>query len=82
MIHRKFRNSITIAAMTATTKAIAPLSNTAEERTMGSRRINAKKKIKRRAHSANRKAHEKAGGDKATEVARIAGRPARPMAGR
>jgi hypothetical protein len=49
---------------------------------MGSRRINAKKKIKRRAHSANRKALEKAGGDKVTEVARNTVRPTRPMGGR
>jgi hypothetical protein len=62
--------------------AIPPLSNTTEERTMGSRRINAKKKIKRRAHSENRKAHEKVGGDKVTEVARNVGRPTRPMGGR
>jgi hypothetical protein len=43
---------------------------------MGSRRINAKKKIKRRAHSANRKAHDKVAGDKVTERDRNASRMA------
>jgi hypothetical protein len=50
---------------------------------MGSRRINAKKKEKRRAHSANRKAQEKAEGVKTSAVRdRNASRPPRATAGR
>jgi hypothetical protein len=46
-----------------------------EDWTMGSRRVNAKKKEKRRAHSANRKAQAKVAGDKSAERDRKASRP-------
>ena len=49
---------------------------------MGSRRVNAKKKIKRRAHSANRKAQEKVAGDKSAERDRKASRLSRSTTGR
>jgi hypothetical protein len=62
--------------------AIAPLP-ASKGKNMGARRINAKKKIKRRAHSANRRAQEKADGLKpVAERDRNASRPPRSTTGR
>jgi hypothetical protein len=62
--------------------AVAPPSKIKGDN-MGSRRINAKKKIKRRAHSANRRAQEKVEGVKTVaEHGQNAGRPPRSTTGR